>query len=236
MVRLGICDDDKKILEILRDMIYSQYKDQIQIYCFKSQAELLFWQEENPGISLDIMIIDIVLKKESGIVLAKKLYESCKKIKIIFITGYLEHAPEIFQVEPVYLLRKPISAIKLVEAIEKALDKLQGEEMEWITLHSRGGIFRLNRNYISYVELSDRKVLIHHDGESIGVPMKMDELAYLLGDSFLRCHHSYLVNMDFIRYFSSNEIEIMDGRKIPVSRPKSAGAKNRFLMYLGEKM
>ena len=126
--------------------------------------------------------------------------------------------------------------LKLVEAIDRAIEKIGQEESQVLTLQSKGMVFRVNINYISYVETRERKLLLHQNEGDIGVYMKMDELEEKLGESFLRCHHSYLVNMTYIKNFSSQEIELVDGTMIPVSRPKSKSAKNRFLAYLGEKI
>ncbi len=236
MIRVGICDDDVKILEILCKMIREQYGEQIQVQSWNSAEEMLFWCEDNERISLDIVLIDIVLRRESGIELGKKLHALSRRIKIIFITGHIEYAPDIFQIDPVSLLKKPISVYKLVEAIDKAIEKIRLEESQVITVQSKGMVFRVNVNYISHVESQDRKLLIYQNGDVVSVYMKMSELMDRLDDVFLRCHHSYLVNMNFIKTFSSQEIELLDGTKIPVSRSKSGPAKNRFLSYLGEKI
>ena len=236
MIRLGICDDDGKILEILSRMVESQYGEQIQIQTWNSSKELLFWCEEKGCIPLDVLLIDIVLQEDSGIELAKKLQRLSRRVKIIFITGHIEYAADIFQIEPVYLLKKPVSALKLVEAIDRAIEKIRLEEHQVITLHSKGTVSRVNVNYVSYVETKDRKLLVHQNEDTVSVYMKMDELEEKLGEPFLRCHHSYLVNMAYIKNFSSQEIELMDGTKIPVSRPKSKSTKSRFLAYLGEKI
>jgi len=236
MIRLGICDDDVKILEILRKMIEEQYGGQVGIQTYKSPCELLYLCEENGSVPLDIVLIDILLKRENGIELAKKLQNMSRRVKIIFITGYLEYAADIFQIEPVYLLKKPISVIKLVEAIDKAIEKIKMEEAQCITLCSRGAVFRVNVSYVSYIESNNRKVLVHQNEEVISIYMKLDELEEKLGNIFLRCHHSYLVNMEFVKTFTAQEIELWDGTRIPVSRPKSAAAKERYLGYLGEKV
>lgn len=236
MTRLGICDDDAKVLDILHNMIDSQYGEQIQVQTWKSPQELLFWCEENECVPLDIIIIDIVLQRESGIELAKKLQKLSRRVKIIFITGHIEFAADIFQIEPVYLLKKPVSVLKLVEAIDRAIEKITMEESQVITLQSKGMVYRVNINYVSHVESQERKLLIYQNEGVISVYMKMDGLEEKLGENFLRCHHSYLVNMAYIKNFSSQEIELIDGTQIPVSRPKSKSAKNRFLAYLGEKI
>ena len=239
MIRLGICDDDEKILNLLCRMIEEQYGEQIQIQTWSSPQEMLFYCEDQGVVPLDIVLIDIVLKRDSGVELAKKLQQLSRRVKIIFITGFIEFAADIFEIEPVYLLKKPISVIKLVEAIDRAIDKIRLEETQIITLQSKGVVFRIAVGSIVYVESKERKLLIHQDvGEPIAVYMKMDELEEKLGAMhlFLRCHHSYLLNMECIKTFTTHEIIMLDDTKVPVSRPKSKSAKEQFLAYLGGKI
>jgi len=239
MIKLGICDDDEKILNLLCKMIEEQYGEQLRVQTWSSPEDLLFYCEEEGGVPLDIVLIDIVLKRESGVELAKKLQQLSRRVKIIFITGFIEFAEDIFAIEPVYLLKKPISVIKLVKAIDRAIDKIHLEETQIIALQSKGVVFRIAVGSIIYVESKERKLLIHLDvGEPITVYMKMDELEEKLGPMqlFLRCHHSYLINMEYIKSFTTHEIGMLDDTTIPVSRPKSKNAKERFIAYLGEKI
>ena len=63
------------------------------------------------------------------------------------------------------------------------------------------------------------------------VYMKMDELEKILPEYFLRCHKSYIVNMNQILSLSSEGIVLESGKKLPVSRAKYREAKRRFLTY-----
>jgi len=235
MLRLGICSDDEMILKLLHKMLETQYGEQIDVVEWKTSEQLASYNEVTDSVPVDIALVDIVSNKDKGIVLAKKLQMLSRRIKIIFVAEYLVNPIDFFHMEPVDILRKPISVTKLVEAIEKAAEKIHLDEMRVLTLQSKGVVSRVNSDLISYLETRERKVLIHQNREVISVYMKMDELEEKLGDTFLRCHHSYLINMEYIRTFSSQEIELVDGTKIPVSRPKSKYARIRFLTYLGEK-
>lgn len=236
MIRIGICDDDGRILESLKRTVELQYEDRAIVTGWKSPQDMLEQFEDTSYCSLDIVLIDIVLQEQNGIELAQEIQKRSRRTKIIFITGYIEFAPDIFQVEPVYLLKKPIRIEKLKEAIDRAIEKLQEEEQQEVVLQNKGTVLRININYVSYVENQKRKQVIYENDNTVSVYMKMDELEEKLGKTFVRCHHSYLVNMGYIRNFTLQTIELIDGTIIPVSRPKSKQAKKQFLLYLGEKI
>lgn len=236
MLRVGICSGDETILNFLHKMIEEQYGEQISVSEWNDAEKLRFFCEERENVPFDIVLIDIAIKKEVALELAGKMKMLSKKVKIIFLAEYIENSMEIVVLEPVIVLQKPVSVNKLVEAIECAVEKIRFDESKMLVLHSKGSIFRVNASHISYLETNERRILIHQGDEVLSVYMKLDEVEEKLGDVFLRCHHSYLINMEYIKTFSAHEIELLDGTVIPVSRPKSGYAKNRYLAYLGENL
>ena len=236
MLRVGICSGDETILNFLHKMIEEQYGEQISVSEWNDAEKLRFFCEERENVPFDIVLIDIAVKKEVALELASKMKMLSKKVKIIFLAEYIENSMEIVILEPVIVLQKPISVNKLIEAIECAVEKIRFDESKMLVLHSKGTVFRVNASHISYLETNERRILIHQGEEALSVYMKLDEVEEKLGDVFLRCHHSYLINMEYIKTFSAHEIELMDGTVIPVSRPKSGYAKNRYLAYLGENL
>lgn len=86
------------------------------------------------------------------------------------------------------------------------------------------------------MESSRRNLTIYEAGESSRVLMKLSDMEKLLPEYFLRCHQSYLVNMDRIRKFTLDGIVLIDGRVIPVSRARYTETKDKFLKNLGERL
>ena len=150
--------------------------------------------------------------------------------------GYLEYAADIFEADPFYFLAKPIKEKKLTDAIDRALEKIKEEDRSCLLLQSRGEIVKIKIDDIWYVESSRRNLTIYEAGESSRVLMKLSDMEKLLPEYFLRCHQSYLVNMDRIRKFTLDGIVLIDGRVIPVSRARYTETKDKFLKNLGERL
>ena len=234
MINLAILDDDTNILNILNEMICSHYNEQISVSLYQDPKNLLAKYKKAKTEVYDIIITDIVLNDESGINLAKKIQSLSRYVKIIFITAHLTLAPDIFKSDPVYLVSKPVNPDKLFAAIDKALEKIRLEEEQILVLESKKGLYRVNSNYIKYVESHNRSLSIHHNGSVIILNMRLNDLQKKLGNRFIRCHQSYLVNIDFIEQVNSHEIELVDGTAIPVSRNKVGMTKQQIKLYLNE--
>lgn len=71
-----------------------------------------------------------------------------------------------------------------------------------------------------YVERDKRvSTLVNTRGEEIISSLDLSVLQEIIGwDEFIRCHNSYLVNMNYIREFRRNEFLLKGDLKIPISR------------------
>lgn len=232
MIKIAICDDEQLARNGIEELLKANYGDELQISCYESTEALLDTWERGEGQE-DILLLDIRFEGLDGISAARKLQDRNPRAKIIFITGYIDYATEIFRAEPIYFLTKPVKGEKLVEAVEKAKSQMQKESCKSVMCSSKNGIVKVEVDKIYYLE-SDRRILyVHEETRTLTLNQKLPDMEKQLPDSFLRCHQSFLVNMKYIRSFSRQEIELVDGRKVPVSRPKYAAARKDFLKYLG---
>lgn len=235
MRKIAICDGNQDTLEAMRRLLAAQYGKELQVSTYPSGKELLRAWQRDERRKADIILIDVKAEEENGINAARQAQEIFGDVKVIFSTGTLEFAEEIFEANPVYLLSKPIKQDRLFEAVDRAIEQIEESEAASVTLISKSFIARVKADDIWYVESERRILTVHTHDEDIRVNMKLGDLEERLPEYFVRVHQSYLVNMKQIRVFSAKGVELADSRSIPVSRPRYAKAKEIFLQFLGEK-
>lgn len=143
MIKITVCDDDPDVLETIVGLIKKNYGNSVSIsVCSQVQRLLEEWQASGDNRA-DIVIMDIVFEQNNGITAAKTLQQLTRNVKIIFISGYLEYAADIFEADPFYFLAKPIKEKKLTDAIDKALEKIKEEDRSCLLLQSRGEIVKI---------------------------------------------------------------------------------------------
>ena len=123
MIRIALCDDEKKILDEVSEQIkgYAEKKNtEIQISCFDSAASLIGALED--GRFFDIFVLDVYIGDERGTALARHIRKAGIESPIIFATTSVEHAPESYEMGTLRYLIKPIDPIKLYEALDAAFD------------------------------------------------------------------------------------------------------------------
>ena len=63
----------------------------------------------------------------------------------------------------------------------------------------------------------------------------LDELEnQLLEYDFVRVHQSFLVNMDYIVTMQRYQLELSNGKQIPIAKKRYSFVKERFILYKEE--
>lgn len=232
MYRITICDDQGDVLDELQQLIMQEFSD-MELHCvqdLKEYAKALINQKEPLP---DIMIMDIQWEQDAstGIDWAVELQKRFPKLKIIFLTGYIEYAADIFMANPSNFLVKPIQKDKLYAAIYRVMDEI-GTKLETVTLKGVGGLQVVQPFDVMYIESNKHEIIVYGTDDTIHAWMKMDEILSEFPTYFIRIHQSYAVNPNWIKKFAPNGILLINDEFLPVSRSRYTKAKEQFLDFL----
>lgn len=227
---IAICDDDKNILQYLKKKIEITLEDNCQITTFESGYDLIEYIDSDIS-NPDIIFMDIDLKEHLGIDVAKKIQQKFNNIKIIFITGYASYVEDIFEVETLYYPAKPINEEKLKKALNKAMEVIKVNKEEILNIKTE--VVSINLNDVNYIESHLRTVIMHCGKIKKTIYKKLNEIENILPEKFIRCHQSYIVNMEKVNILTTNKFILKSGDKVPVSQSKYKDTKEKFLNYLG---
>ena len=236
MIEIFVCDDDINITEFLKFFISKNFGSNYKVVTMNRCQELIGMVEMIERVP-DILIMDINLKDGNGIETVKHLQEMHPKLKVIYLTGIINYATAIFQTTPAYFLLKPINENQLSDALMKVSKEIEFDKSDSIVLKVNGSEIILYRRDITYVESQGRKLnLFMADGTKNEVYEKMDIIQEKLGNTFVRSHKSFLINMKYIIERTNKEFYLSDGKVLPISRPNLKEAKIKFVSYLGEEL
>lgn len=234
LIRITICDDNRELCKHLKDVLEERYGRGVCVTVYNDLQDLQ--GDYEPGkecTPADILIMDMDMNDANGIDVVAGIQERFSLVKVIFITDHIEFSTEIFRVNPNNFLLKPIKEETLLDAIERARKQVQEEADECFVVAFKGTVFKIKTRDIIYFESEKRTVILHGRNESWTIYKKLDEVQKAVPDYFLRCHQSYLVNMNEVRSLKPLCLELNQGDVIPVSRPKYKESKERFLQFLG---
>ena len=239
MVKVAFCDDDLSVLKelsVLMDRYRVERNQDITYAAFHSPLELM--AEVERGTGLDIIFLDVLMPGQNGISTAKEIRKHDTSVKIIYLTSSAEYAVDSYSVGAYFYQLKPIWQESFYRLMDSVLSECRRDEENSLILRSKTGITRLDLDKLQYCEVIGRTLLFHRkDGDVLDSGGKLDDLCEQLKDydCFIRCHRSYLINMDYVQNITSKAVTMTDGTQIPIPHGKYSELKDKFFSYFFHK-
>ena len=212
MLGIAVFDDEKIIVDYVGELIKENLDVNAKIYKYTKLEE--FKGDCKKGIlqKINAIYIDIKIDSLNGIEIAQKIQQENPKIKIIYMTAYSQYSEAIFKTKPTYLLLKPIKKEQIKKSLERALqEEKQNKTIK--TFNIKGKIFNIEVEKIKYIESNKRVVIIYEEDLKRRIYGKLDEIEEMLSSNFVRCHQSYIVNLEHVRELNTHEFVLHTRRK-----------------------
>jgi DNA-binding LytR/AlgR family response regulator len=224
MVHIAACDDDSTFLDQITAMLSELAgKLDLSFETFSNAPDLLCAIEQQHN-RFNIILLDISINTHNGIDVSKRIRKYNENVIIIFITSFLEYAPDGYEVKAFRYILKPIKYDILKSEIEAAIDELEKNKVETFSVTAKGIYKTVAVNDILYFESQNRVLLIKDvGGNEIVFYGKLDEIEKLdIFTNFIRAHQSFLVNIRHINYIDKKgkAVILKTNYKIPISRSK----------------
>ena len=173
------------------------------------------------------------MSDELGIDIARKLRDINYKGDIVFLTATSDFAVDSYEVEAKGYLLKPHNYEKISNIMNRITQNIG---IRAYNIRQRNGFVRIPYNDILFVESNNSKCIMHIlDGEGYVIYKRLNEIEDELNDSrFLRCHQSYLVNMNYIQK-ADRQFELINGDVVFIRQRNLKAIKQEYFDYIGNK-
>lgn len=240
MIRITICDDNRPFLEEIRSKIrsiLSHRKIDAEIRVFDC-AEAI---QDDLISTTDVFFLDIDFAdmRYNGIDIAKRIRRIRKDSIIVFVTNFIEYAPEGYEVQAFrYLLKRKIDST-LEQCLLQTIDKLQTEQ-ETIQISTSGETRKFPLSDVLYIESQAHLAVMHvqkaghHSVKTYKFYSSLSSLEDQLShQGFLRIQKSYLVNMRHLQKYQCTQAILDNGTILPVSEKIYSEQKQKYLLWKG---
>lgn len=244
-MRIAVCDDQAEVLNAVERMFLEVGVmtgiENVDIYQDIRKLKKEFQEGNRP----DVLIMDICHEfnpalpktkdRQEGIDCAYELNQRYPELQIIYMTEDVKKYSQDIFLKPVNLLgylTKPVDLVILKKLLEIAKEKQKQNDEKRVTIMCRNHkqIFYLDE--ILYLESRAHRTMIHtYEGEEV-CRDKISDLEQRMGDTFVRCHQSFLVNMKYIRRIENESFKLENGEEISISKRRYVETKNRYFAYL----
>lgn len=216
MKTIVVCDDveiERLLLKEILCQYFEEINEEVSIVEYDS-GETLIADVEEGYIAMDLLFLDIYMKKLNGMETARKLRQIQCKVPIIFLTASPDYAIESYEVQASGYLLKSFSEEKLMKLLNRIL---KTDMKRRVAIKNRRQYRYPCTDDIMYIDSDKHNVTLHlSDGSDIITVDKLGEIEKRINEKrFLRCHQSYLVNMDYIKDVEDDFI-MEDGTLVPI--------------------
>ena len=235
-MKLDICivEDSKMDAKILKLILETYLDERHIVYTIKIyDTGLAFFADYEEGyITPTTLFMDIFLPKSNGLEICRKMRHMGYAGDILITTETKDHAIDAFSVDARGYILKPYNAPDVFDVLERIC---RYASIRTLTIKIRQRIINIPMADILYVESNNPNITIHClDNVIYTIRKKLDAIEAELNDThFLRCHKSYLVNMDYISA-APDDFVLTDGTVIPIRKADVKFYKEEYKKFAEE--
>lgn len=238
MIHIAICDDEEQFVTHLKGLLerYAvETGEEIKVTAYYDGMELI----EKYDTTIDLIFLDIQMRMVDGLRTAGHIRQMDERVGIIFLTTLVQYGLEGYRYQAEDYVIKPIKYVRLKAEMDQWIRKHCRDDSPSIAVANDTGKYKIILKSLRYVETFNRNLLLHTEEENIICYKSMKEMERKLQEyGFVRCHTSYLVNLQYVKSVKTKtfEIKLVSGETLPISQPRRKEFMERLAEYLGEQM
>ena len=215
-----IVDDEPLARQRLRQLLHDAPDFDVVGECGDARRASDMVRELRPAV----VFLDIRMPHLDGFAVQDAVRAHVKHI--VFVTAHAEHAARAFDVAASDYLVKPVTQSRFAAALDRVRRSLSIPGEETILLGGRLGGATVRVRDVTWVEADGAYVVVHAAGQRHVLRESVAGVLERLGPhSFVRIHRSAGINLSHVKAVKRGakglEIELSDGRRLPISRRKA---------------
>ena len=205
MIKFAMIEDDKNLLNDLYkilESIFMKYDFDAEIVFYSTDVNELLNYIKN--CKVDVLFLDIDLKSNlSGLEIAELVRSSNKDCYIIFETAHLEYGLIAYKYKTFDFICKPVTLQRVEECVLRLFDDISGLTKKFVRINNKNTI--IAESDIKYIKKDGMKLIFHTENREYEIYSSFLKIQDSLPSNFVRCHKSFIVNIDNVTKVESNK-------------------------------
>ena len=228
--RVAICDDEVYTcsqLEEMTEKCFSRLALRVTTDVFYSGESLINYINQNN--EYDFILLDIELYELNGVELGKIIRDinHDMRTQIIYISSKTMYAMELFQVQPLDFLVKPVDEEMLKKDFMRGISIL-GKLHEEFECHTGRKTVYIPYNRIIYFTIKGRQIDVVTTDGTTSFYGKLGEIISSLPECFIQVHKSYIVNINMITQCTYDVLHMAGGENVMIGRTYREEVKRKI--------
>lgn len=230
MFRVAICDSDLFIIDEISDIVHRLLRNKnyfCELETFQTVDELEYVFTSKP---FSLIIIDMDLKGSHRFI--KNVRRLKKNTGIILTSGEDTFWHYGYEIHAISFIVKPLSEKRMENAVLRSIKYVMTRDCLIGIKDYSGKSYSVSPAEIVYVDIIDKNITLHlTDKSEITYKGTLSDVSNKLTEPFLRCHNSYIVNMDYIDYYKRYEFILKDETQVRISKQQYKKILRDFEWY-----
>ena len=237
-MNIVVCSPSRTELQYIYDklsVMTARSAEESTVFCFDTGEALAEYLSVSPDCP-DAAVLSLDLPDADGFSLASALTEQYRELKLALTGRDPGNVERLFQIGTSYFLYTPFTDSSFGSFLTRFNSLLFRGREQYLRLTTKKGITNIAYSDIFYIMSDKRKIIVYQpNGRTDEVYLKLDEAEMRLDDRFVRCHQSYLVNMDYIHGITNEGFTLIDDCFVPISQKKYWDTKKQYVNYIKSK-
>lgn len=233
MIKIAICDDDKKsalLNEALTRDICKTLKTPVEITIYGNGDFLLYDVQEK--VHFDLILLDIEMPGNNGMNIAEKIKVYLKEVLIIFITSHLKYAIDSFELSIFRYIPKEVLDKKLKYALEDAFKLINIEAEKEYIISTPNRFEKIPYRDIIYIQKDGKNsIFITINGKSKIRKSLAKVIEEINSEEFIFIDRGCVINVIYINCIKDTNIILKNGVILPMSLSRISEVKKFISTY-----
>lgn len=239
MMYIAICDDNEKIVKILKDRVKIFLKDNnlaADIITYDQSRMLQYDIEE--GKHFDLLLSDIEMPGIDGMSLAAYVKKHLPEILIIFITAYLKYAVDAFELSVFRYIPKNSLNSRLPHALKDAVNMINLQTDKYYVIETPGRMEKIPYQKIIYIQREGKNaVLTLTDNSTVKVRKSLAQVfKECESEDFIFADRGDIINLAHITSIKNSIIELKNGIRLLASQARLDQIKAKLSEFWGKQI
>ena len=203
MIKVMLIEDEDQIRKILKKMI-----EKVEGFEIVAEADSFATAVQEFSVKRpEVVFVDVDLNGDSGLECAKVMTNIDPDLKVIFATAHSEYMANAFEIYAFDYLVKPFDMDRVHKTLGRIKEVLGSKEEvvaaadtdnDKLLVKGKEQMFFVDKKDIVMVERVDNATNIITVDGSYKTSASLSDLEEKLTGNFMRCHKSYIINVDMI--------------------------------------
>lgn len=226
---IGTLSSDPVMCKFMDDTL-GEYADRkyldVDYMSFTSRKEYL-----DAHRSFDLLFIDEGVDHRSSLETARRIRMEDSQVALALLAPTSEKVFEAFMVQAHRYIVKPVSQTSVFEAIDGCRKTMFSNQIVLVRLS--GSYIALQSEDIFAIEADGKESRVRTRTQTYQTTSSYSQIKAQLPDEyFFLVHRSFAVNMNHIRSFDAEHVELINGTNIPLSRRRKVEFYRAYTQFI----